>query len=213
MATERIAVSEVESVIRQLRDVLGARVVSDSSTGMIQEIHILSGGARPPKQLVRDVESALQARLGIALDHKKVSIAQVQETGTRETTARIQFADVSIALSGQSSEAKVRLTRDADEFTGLAMGAANTAGQIRVVADATLKAVQGLLPNQPIMLIEDAVTTVVGGHQVLTVVVAMGGNRYDEVLCGSSLVRQDILKATVFATLDAVNRRVSRLSL
>lgn len=162
MATERIAVSEVESVIRQLRDVLGARVVSDSSTGMIQEIHILSGGARPPKQLVRDVESALQARLGIALDHKKVSIAQVQETGTRETTARIQFADVSIALSGQSSEAKVRLTRDADEFTGLAAGAANTAGQIRVVADATLKAVQGLLPNQPIMLIEDAVTTAVG---------------------------------------------------
>lgn len=213
MATERIAVSEVESVIRQLRDVLGARVVSDSSTGMIQEIHILSGGARPPKQLVRDVESALQARLGIALDHKKVSIAQVQETGTRETTSRIQFADVSIALSGQSSEAKVRLTRDADEFTGLATGAANTAGQIRVVADATLKAVQGLLPNQPIMLIEDAVTTAVGGHQVLTVVVAMGGNRYDEVLCGSCLVRQDILKATVFATLDAVNRRVSRLNL
>jgi hypothetical protein len=63
------------------------------------------------------------------------------------------------------------------------------------------------------MLIEDAVTTAVGGHQVLTVVVAMGGNRYDEVLCGSCLVRQDILKATVFATLDAVNRRVSRLSL
>ena len=58
MATERIAVSEVEAVIRQLRDVIGARVVADNA-GVIQEIHVLSQGEKSPKQLVRDVESAL----------------------------------------------------------------------------------------------------------------------------------------------------------
>lgn len=209
MATERVAVSEIESIIRQLRNVIGARVVNDAS-GMIQEIHILSDGTRPPKQVVRDVESALQARLGIALDHKKVSVAQVQSVGGQEASARIQFANVSIAISGQTAEASVQLTRDEAVYNGTAEGSSSTAGQARAVATATAKALQGCLNFQPIMLVEDAAVQTVGGHQVVTVVMTLSGNRSDEVLCGSCVVRQDLLKSTVFATLDAVNRRLAR---
>jgi hypothetical protein len=210
MATERIAVSEVEAVIRQLRDVIGARVVADNA-GVIQEIHVLSQGEKSPKQLVRDVESALQARLGITLDHKKVSVAQVQgphRPAPEAASPRLQFSDVSISLAGQTAEATVHIRLQDGVYEGSAQGSSSTAGQVKTVAAATLKAIQACLPANQMMMVEDAVVTTVGGHQVVTVVVTLGGSRSDEVLCGSSLVRQDTVKAAVFATLDAVNRRL-----
>lgn len=210
MATERIAVSEVEAVIRQLRDVIGARVVSDNA-GVIQEIHVLSQGEKSPKQLVRDVESALQARLGITLDHKKVSVAQVQGPHRPEApvaSPRLQFSDVSLSLTGQTAEATVRVRLQDSIYEGTAQGSSSAAGQVKVVAAATLKAIQSCLPSHQMMMVEDAVVTPVGGHQVVTVVVTLGGSRADEVLCGSCLVRQDTVKAAVFATMDAVNRRL-----
>jgi len=209
MATERIAVSEVESVIRQLRDVIGARVVSDPS-GMIQEIHVLSQGDRTPKQLVRDVESALQARLGLSLDHKKVSIAQVQGSGREHDVAppRLQFSDVSIALTGQSAEATVRVRLEDEVYEGTSAGSSSVGGQVKVVATAALKAIESCMPGSQVMMVEDAAVHTVGGQQIVTVVVTLGGSRTDEVLCGSCLVRQDLVKAAVFATMDAVNRRL-----
>lgn len=210
MATERITTSEVESVIRQLKDVLGARVVTDAS-GVIQEIHVLSQGDRAPKQVVRDIESALQARLGITLDHKKVSVAQVQGAKPAESVPerRLQFADVSMALTGQTAEATVRLKKDDQVYTGSARGASTASGQIKAVAAAALNAVQSYLPTPTMMTIEDAVVSQVGGFQVITVVVTISGDRTDEVLCGSCVVRQDPVKAAVFATMDAINRRVT----
>ncbi len=210
MATERIAVSEVEAVIRQLKDVIGARVVSDNS-GVIQEIHVLSQGDRSPKQLVRDVESALQARLGITLDHKKVSVAQVQgpqRSVEQPGAPRVQFSDVSISLTGQTAEATVHIILQDSTYEGTAQGSSSAAGQVKVVAAATLKAIQACLPSHRTLMVEDAVVTQVGGHQVVTVVVILAGSRADEVLCGSCLVRQDPVKAAVFATMDAVNRRL-----
>lgn len=210
MATERVTVSEVESVIRQLRDVIGVRVVSDPG-GVIQEIHVLTHAERVPKQVVRDVESALQARLGITLDHKKVSVAQVQ-SGQQAPATRIHFNDVSISLTGQSVEATVRLSREGAIYTGQATGSSSTGGQIKTVASAALKALTESMSAPQVMLIEDAAICTVGGHQVVTVVVTIGGDRSDEVVCGSCVVRQDIVKAGVFATLDAMNRRISRIS-
>jgi len=210
MATERVTVSEVESVIRQLRDILGARVVSDSA-GVIQEIHVLSSGDRSPKQVVRDIESALQARLGISFDHKKVSVAQVQGDRTSAVQGRrVQFANVSISLSGQSAEATVMVRDDGADYVGSSSGSSSTAGLLKVVAAATLQAVQGCEPGMPALMVEDAVSCTVGGYQVVTVVVTLNGSRQDEVLCGACIVKQDLMKAAVFATLDAVNRRLAR---
>ena len=76
---KRIDLREAESAIGQLRDVISVRVIAGEN-GAIEEIHVLTESDRSPKHIVRDIESALMAKLGIQIDHKKVSVAQVRGT-------------------------------------------------------------------------------------------------------------------------------------
>lgn len=48
-----------ENVLRELKDISAVSVLSDG--GQVTEIHITTSSSRSPKQLVRDVESALEA--------------------------------------------------------------------------------------------------------------------------------------------------------
>ncbi len=64
-----------EELVASLSDVVSARISSDAS-GAITAIHVLVGGATAPKQMVRNIESALMAQLGLRVDHRKISVAQ-----------------------------------------------------------------------------------------------------------------------------------------
>ena len=61
------------------------------------------------------------------------------------------------------------------------------------------------------MVIEDlsAQIPLAGRTAVVVLVSALGSSKGEELLTGSALVRQDIWKAVVNATLDAVNRRIT----
>ena len=43
--------------------------------GEVSEIHVLAQAGLSPKQVVRNVESALLAHLGVKIDHRKISVA------------------------------------------------------------------------------------------------------------------------------------------
>ncbi|MFY9188640.1 MAG: hypothetical protein WAO22_05195, partial [bacterium] len=73
---KRALVEEYELILRQVRDVVSVRVVLDD-TNSIQEIHVLTGRSRGPKQIVRDIESVLLAQFNTPIDHKKISVAQL----------------------------------------------------------------------------------------------------------------------------------------
>ena len=70
----RGAVVEIEGTLSRLRGILSARVVRDER-GEIQEVHVLADEGRHPKQISRDIESALFSEFGIRIDHRKISIA------------------------------------------------------------------------------------------------------------------------------------------
>jgi len=69
--------AEVERLLRSLAGIVSAKVVSDS-LGRVGEIHVLASDRLHPKQVVRNVESALSAGLGIVIDRRVVSVAQVR---------------------------------------------------------------------------------------------------------------------------------------
>ena len=69
--------NEIEGLIGALTGVLAARVVSNPY-GRIEEIHVLADEQLHPKQMVRNIESALSAGLGVTVDRRVVSIAQVR---------------------------------------------------------------------------------------------------------------------------------------
>jgi hypothetical protein len=69
--------AEVERLLRSLSGIVSAKVVSDT-LGRVGEIHVLASDRLHPKQVVRNIESALSAGLGIVIDRRVVSVAQVR---------------------------------------------------------------------------------------------------------------------------------------
>ncbi len=76
-------IKRAENLIGSLQGVLSARVVATGS-GEIKEIHVFTRGGTAAKQVVRNVESALLAHLGLAVDHRKISVAQTDEVSPME---------------------------------------------------------------------------------------------------------------------------------
>src|ERR687887_152395 len=71
-------VKRAENLITSLTGVLSARVVV-TPLGEVSEIHVLTTSEVQPKQVVRNIESALLAQLGMKLDHRKISVAQTAD--------------------------------------------------------------------------------------------------------------------------------------
>lgn len=68
-------VRRAELLLQSLKGVQSARVVV-TPDGEITEIHVLTDTSLTAKQVVRNVESALLAQLGIKVDHRRISVAQ-----------------------------------------------------------------------------------------------------------------------------------------
>lgn len=208
MAVERhFNVSDIESIVCRLRDVIAVSVVPDEG-GDIAEVHVLTGSSRSPKQVVRDVESAVMARLGLAIDHKKISVAQVEDNTPRYDHSRLKFSDVSIAFNGSRTEATVRLSHDGIVYSGSANGTASPTAQMKLIASATLKAIEESGLSEAGIVLEDVAEVSIGARRVALVMVNLVGDRNEEVLTGSAVIKQDVWKGVVNATLDATNRRL-----
>jgi len=208
MALERqVSSADIEAIVCRLKDVIAVSVVPDAG-GEVAEIHVLTGSGRSPKQVVRDVESALMARLGVMVDHKKISVAQVEDTSPRYDHARLKFSDASISLNDSRTEATVRLSREGAICSGTASGTTSPSAQMKLIANATLKAIEDAGISAAGIVLEDATEANVAGRRLAVVVVNMMADRGEEILTGSAIIKQDVWKAVVNATLDAVNRRL-----
>ena len=80
-------IRRAENLLTSLEGVLSARVVT-TPLGEVSEVHILAQAGLAPKQLVRNIESALLAQLGLRVDHRKISIAQTADVKPIETLDR-----------------------------------------------------------------------------------------------------------------------------
>ncbi len=208
MPERRHTTAQIESVLRELRGVCGARVVADDS-GLIQEIHLLVEADRNPKQAVRDVESALLAHFGIHIDHRKISVAQKGCASKPSEPLRLRWLDSQVAYEGTRAVVTVLLERNGTVYRGAAAGVRSSTQIPRLVAAATLRAVEAAHGLHERFGLEDVSTaTVVGGYPVAVVLVSAVRDQGEDLLVGSALIRQDPLRAVGLATLDAVNRRV-----
>lgn len=68
---------KIERLLTELEGVGSLKIVPDGHGG-IDEVHVLSASDLSPKQIVRNIESALLAEFGLQIDHRKISIAQTR---------------------------------------------------------------------------------------------------------------------------------------
>ena len=225
-------VERAESLILSLRDVTGVDIATEGDD--ILEINILATGDRPPKQIARDVRSALRAELRLEVDHRKISVAQrrdesvllnvldtsegnvielVPRLESRPTSRRFQFLGLDLSLNTHRALARVELALGDGESVGEAEGPATQGESLRLIARATLQAVERFVVDGARFTLAELVTIPLGGEPIVLVGVHFQNGRERQLLSGSANVGRDLQTAVVFATLAALNRRLGRLSL
>ncbi len=222
-----VSVEAVESLIRDLPGVLGARLVINEWGG-VREIHVLADASRPAKSVVRDVESALMARWHLQVDHRRISVAQVVDAPRRPRAVRLRVKSVTVVTDAVRGEIEVAVSLSPVEseepfgpfgrgeraaetpteaWEGRARGEAGTGAPLRLTVAATVAALnQALLPGHSFTLV-DAAPAAVGGHEVVNALIRYRGARgASQLLAGAALVRGGGLDAGVRAALQATNR-------
>lgn len=210
-----------ERLLTALAGVVSARAVTDEG-GRICEIHILAGPDLHPKQIVRNVESALSAGLGLVIDRRIVSVAQLRPSaadtymtkqnktsraaarGAAPTEDRLVYVNFEAAsTSSLGASCNVTLRRGEDLITGAASGVNTVQGR----ADAAARAVFGALQQggEGLGLEGTTVVETHGKSYVLVSARAVTG-RTARILTGIAALHRSPEEAAILAALQATNR-------
>ena len=113
------ALREIEDIISKIEGIKAVKVVGDEDN--IKEVHILASSDKNPKQVVRDVETAVFAITGVKIDRKVVSVAQITGDASKKRR-RIALVDMERIDGRFEVTYKVTLQKDGEEYTGESTG-------------------------------------------------------------------------------------------
>ncbi len=212
---------EFEDELRRLPGIIAASVVTGPDA-VPTEVHVLAEPGKAAKQVVRDVQSYALAKHGLAIDHRIVSVVQIgaDEVGIPPhpeiepdepelpPPPRPAISAIMVRTAGPESEAVVSLATGGHVFEGRVVGPGAASQRPRLVAEATLRALDELLGT--VAEVESAAVVTVGAREVaVTVLSVMVPRSGEQVVTGSALVRGDESDAVARSVLDALNRRLA----
>jgi hypothetical protein len=210
-------VRRAENLLTSLEGVLSARVVT-TPLGEVSEVHVLAQAGLQPKQLVRNIESALLAQLGLKIDHRKISIAQTAEVRPLEAVEKGAVRDRAMkraALFESLAVAPGKRPHRVSIAVGLSF-AGRTASAEEETSDTPRSKVEGaaraaisvldqLLSDHSVALEGAKILEAFDRQFVLVAVQGLGG-REAVLLIGTAEIKESAERAAVFAVLDATNR-------
>lgn len=209
---------KLESELQKVLGVRDARVVGVDHPS---EIHIVSSGVRPPKQVVRDVQSLASAGYGMPIDHRIVSVVQLEEdqepTDVPEALTildrRPELDSVVFASKGENGWVRVRLKWPGGEVTeGLGRFAAERETRAQGAAQALVQALDAKVAEHSAKVtVEEVVLHRTRQNEVVVVQCTVSANGDSRPVVGTSFIRDDVATAAVQAALQGLNRRLSRL--
>jgi len=210
------ALRRAEELIASLAGVLSARIVADRAGG-IEEVHVLTTPEIQPKQMVRNVESALMAQLGLKVDHRKISVAQTAEMkpiqvlekeAVAEAASRRKLVFVDLVIESPRPRrvtVRVLLKLDGEEMEGVEEGVDEARSRVQLAARAAVKAMERELEESGVVLEGVRVVDAFDRKIVLAAVQGVSG-RNSQLLVGTCEVKESAEQAAVLAVLDATNR-------
>ena len=210
-------VRRAENLLTSLEGILSARVVT-TPLGEVSEVHILAQAGLQPKQLVRNIESALLAQLGLKVDHRKISIAQTADVKPLEALERdavrdkvlqraVLFENLTVAPGKRPHRISISVTLSFRGNTESAEEEASDTPRSRVegAAKAAVSVIDHLLTDFSIAL-EGAKIVEAFDREFAFVAVQGLGGRETLLLTGTAEIKESAERAAVFAVLDATNR-------
>ncbi|HET7296093.1 MAG TPA: hypothetical protein VFI66_03075 [Gemmatimonadales bacterium] len=210
-------VKRAENLIASLTGILSARLVV-TPLGEVSEIHVLTTSEQQPKQVVRNIESALMAQLGMKIDHRKISVAQtadvrpieeMQEEAvrTRANKRVVVFQGLEVRPSERPQRVivRVRLSFEGREAEAEEQGTDTVRNRVEAAARAASLCLDELLPDNSVALEGAQIIEAFDRKFVLVAVHGLGG-REAQLLTGTCEIRESTERSAVLAVLDATNR-------
>jgi hypothetical protein len=214
-----------QRLLAALGGIVSAKVVADES-GRLAEIHILASPEFHPKQIVRNIESALSAGLGVIVDRRIISVAQLRSDATPDflpkpkepqprrraseprQPRRVIYVQYDAKASAPlDSRCRVTLMRGEEELTGTASGVNTPQGRADAAARAVLAALQSAGSMKGVGLEGAAIVQAQGKTYVLVSARLVAG-RNSRMLTGIATLGRSPEEAAIFAALQATNRLV-----
>lgn len=199
----------VQDTINKIEGVIRSKVVKEN--GEITEIHVLANNSKSPKQVSRDIESALYAMYDLKIDRNKISIASIQSEDVI-STKRVKFNSVQLKNQLNTLECSVSLIYDDNEYKVEDVAINTSINKKKLVSKTTLKAVESILGQEYIFDVQDVLINTSNDISVVTVIVNALLYGTEEVLVGSALVKNDLNETIARATLDAINRVIQKIT-
>ena len=212
-------VKRVENLLTSLTGVLSARVVV-TPQGEVSEIHVLTQSDLDAKRVVRNIESALMAQLGMRIDHRKISVAQtadvrpieaLQQEAIDERAKRrvvvFQGLEVRPAERQQRVLVHVKLSFQDRQAESHEQGTDTPRNRVEAAARAAAACLDELLPDNSVALEGAQIIDAFDRKFVLVAVHGLGG-REAQLLTGTCEIRESAEQSAVLAVLDATNRWV-----
>ncbi len=218
---------KAESILRELPSVVGAFVREDVS-GQPREIHLLVRPGPEPRHLARDVRSLLEERLGVPIDQRIISIAQLardpaaaslkeEEAARAEASAaleppaewRLRFEACESRVSGGRVHVRVELVEGEERYVGEASELDAGAGRMRAGAAAALEAAVVACSGRARFALEGAaiVQTADRAYVLVTATVtAPALGRRSISLTGAQALDDEAETAAALAALKSANR-------
>ena len=207
---------ELEQELSKISGVRSVRVVGGARPS---EIHVVAGHTRSPKQIVRDVQSLAVAGFGVSIDHRIVSVVQLDDDTPGQAVPRLVAAPVpgrpiveSVLLSAEGPTKSVRVTLvwPGDERTqGTTRAGTSRELQARAAMQSTVDALAPALDAGGTRVeIEHVFLQAMGADEAVVVKATVYEGDEQTAVTGAVLVENDVVNAAVRALLHAVNRKL-----
>jgi len=137
--------------------------------------------------------------------------ASAPQSASGPPAERIRYVGVNLFVSGARTQAQVELRWKGFPRMGSASGWSTRGSAHRLIAQATLAAVQEFLADEVALALDEVRVVRQARQRVVLVSFALVSHREERTLLGSCVVQQDLQRSVVLATLSALNRLVGGL--
>ena len=212
------SIEECRALINRLPGVFAAGIRTNGD-GAINEIHVLASNSRNPKQMSRDIQSALLAAFNLDLDHRIISIAQLSSDPTEAAgippaealNARLRYKGSSFTAGEGRYSVRVTLANNGKDYNGVITCRDSAPLRHRAIADATISAVHSYIGVNDLFTLVAVQTVETAAVPVVISLVEFNGKQEGCLLVGAAeSVVNEAAVGIVKATLDALNRSIGR---
>ena len=197
-------VKELENQIKGLEGIISCKIKGENN---IEEVHIIAAKNRDPKRIVRDIETMVFVNLNKEINHKKISIAQINQINKKKKEDRIEIVSIYKEHSILNFHFKLEINDNLIEevFKG------EISDMPSIVAEGIIEIIHKYTSFPGKIRVDNVFTTGLNNELVIVQLLIYNNNVTNkERLVGAAYIDHNFPLSIGKASLKALNRRLKK---